>query len=128
MVKGLEKKRKTKKWHPIAVLALLTLLLCSPCSVRNTIQKAFGATHTQVLNKSKAVQPLSSCFAIDDTTAVHAMVDFTAELTPALTLIAAFIQFEWNEQDQRPTFFYAKLGTAVTVPYYILYQNFKTHL
>ncbi|AWW29308.1 hypothetical protein DN752_03655 [Echinicola strongylocentroti] len=128
MVKRSGNKRKVQKWHPIAVLVLTVLLLCSPCSVRNSLQEALGATQTQVLNKSKAVQATDSCFAIDDTTAAHAVVDFTAELAPALALIAAFIQLERNEQDPLPTFFYAKLGTSVTVPYYILYQNFKTPL
>lgn len=128
MTNDVEKERSNRQGHPITILTLVVLLLCSPCNVRNAIQQAIGTPQTQVLNKSKTVQPSPSCHAAQEHLTVHEGVEVAFEYTPVLPVTAALPMMTWNGQQQSSIYSPHNFGAVLTVPFYILYQNLRLHL
>lgn len=109
-------------------MGLTLLLLFSPCKVRNFIQSELGVEQTQVSSKSQSLAPQFSCQTQEITQvkatttkldteqssyagSIHFNVDFDS------TLLHDYVQ---NED--------TILHLASSVPFYILYNNFKVDL
>lgn len=107
-------------------LLLIALLLSSPCSVRNTVQKELGIEVTETFNKSKSCLIQKEEFVLEVNTS-----EFTKKFNSVkiknsskgfLTSFTSFFPFKENalfsfvQQDgkQEPP-----------IPLYILYKRFK---
>ncbi|MBR9757537.1 MAG: hypothetical protein GYB39_05610 [Algicola sp.] len=108
------------------LLGLVTLLLFSPCKVRNAVEIALGANTTSVSNKSQTTAQHQLCASYERTP-----VSATAQLPvhgkiPNLyggalfkTLHSSKHKMQWHKQ--------LFVHREITIPYYILYQNFKVY-
>lgn len=105
-----------------------SLLLLSPCSVRNSIEDALNLERTTVINKSKSARVSTNAC---NTGIVELIV---SENTPKKEvnfnspLIASnFIAINQSFKPQSNT--YRKHDSSLSeIPLYILYQNLKYHL
>lgn len=110
----------------LPVLGLAILLLLSPCKIRNFIQSELGIPQTNVSNKSKSTISKSECLTIDQS-------DFVNNLTKPKTLVKYFIYpnvdevcFLFDKEPEAKNPYHPQIWHQIdTVPYYILYQNFK---
>lgn len=117
--------RVTKSIFPILLLALL--LLISPCKVRKSIQSGLGIPQTEVTNKSQTTLSSTNCsdFEVTKTTSV-------TEKSAGKYLSVISSGKEWAFKlyfSKQPALAYSQSNfSAVKIPFYILYQNFREYL
>lgn len=115
---------------PIFIVALVVLLVFSPCKVRNSIQEIFEVTKTEVSNKSISSLKNRTCDISTDTDIAVSKSNKKLQLSQAL--IAPLSIFQNNKfvtSDRRISQYYsARDEIPPLAPYYILYKNNKAYL
>jgi len=111
----------------LSVFGLATLLLLSPCKVRNFIQAEVGVPQTTVLNKSQTSISTTSCVSFDVAESKH------SSSTPVTKTVDIF----FNEKTYAFHFpIQPKVTNAIRIstskpipstPLYILYQNIQVY-
>jgi hypothetical protein len=117
--------RVTKSIFPILLLALL--LLISPCKIRKSIQSGLGIPQTEVTNKSQTtLSSTCSDFEVTKTTSVK-----EKSAGKYLSVISSGKEWVFNKLhfSKQPALAYSQSNfSAVKIPFYILYQNFREYL
>lgn len=119
-------KNKKSIYSLLPIFGLVFILLLSPCKVRNFVQVKLGTPQTEVSNKSKVIISSSNCSDIQITTASVAnkqcnpqqLAVFTANAFSFFSVEVVHLFYQTNIVSKKP----------ITVPFYILYQNFKDYL
>lgn len=112
-------------WRALTTALLLALIvLTSPCSVRNHLERILEVPTTEVSNKSKT----ATCAAFEQASQNDRQASTLTHLSlePAPTI----------EETHSPAFTYSAVPTShqnellrtLNVPYYILYGSSKYHL
>lgn len=112
----------------LPVLGLVLLILLSPCKVRNFIQFELGVPQTEVSNKSKTTYNNSDCDHFDATVIVLAKEKNTTQPLPYSNFISTFNLNRSGFASNHLKVGHKAVESAIQVPLYILYQNFKDYL
>lgn len=120
------KSKKTTTLLP--VLGLVLLILLSPCKVRNFIQFELDVPQTEVSNKSKASYNDSNCDHFDASVIALAKGKDTFDPLPYSNFVSTFNikRFEFSSNHSKVDC--NSIESAIQVPLYILYLNFKDYL
>lgn len=110
-------------------LGLIFLLLLSPCKVRNFFEIEFNFSQTKVSNKSKSTIISSNCSNFKTTTkSTLTKEERKIQILPVFITKFKFIFIQAGVfvNSLKP---YDSINYSIsTIPLYILYQNFKSHL
>lgn len=110
----------------VPFLGLVLLLLLSPCKVRNFIQSELGIPQTKVSNKSQTTVSNSNCSSYEVTIDTLAKKKSHPLQSAVITPKVDFVLTNFNTNF---SFSYkARNHSTLSIPLYILYQNFKDYL
>ncbi len=111
----------------LSVFGLATLLLLSPCKVRNFIQAEVGVPQTTVLNKSQTSISTTSCVSFDVAESKHSS---STPITKALDIFFNEKTYAFHTPIQPKVTNAIRISTSKLIPstpLYILYQNIQVY-
>ena len=111
-----------------STVSFALLLLLSPCTIRNSIQSAFGVPQTSVSNVSKTTVSQSECVTAELTKFQAKHINHSNLINTASAFFTSV--FAVVEVESKIQLFQDKnwIHTIPVVPSYILYQNFRAFL
>lgn len=112
-------------WRSLgSALILALILLSSPCSVRNHLERFLEVEQTEVSNKSKT----TACISYPDQSAFFYELSEVTSYEYFLVPHAFSVTSVLSSQRNFSSHYYAYTKNPPSVPYYILYGNSKYHL
>jgi len=106
-----------------AIFWLVSLLLLSPCKVRNFIQDQFEIPLTNVLNKSQSVKQAADCLSFEVSKALQTKLKQNVLQSNFTLPNVCGIERVVLPQEPALTPYTSRPPLALDVPLYILYQN-----
>lgn len=120
--------KSKKKITLLPILGLVLLILLSPCKVRNFIQFELGVPQTEVSNKSKTTYNNSDCDHLDTTVIALAKEKNATQPLPYSNFVSTFNSKRLEFSSNHSKVDFNSIESAIQVPLYILYLNFKDYL
>ena len=108
----------------IASLVLALMVLVSPCSVRNSIERALGIETTEVTNKIKA----APCAAFDQVAVSEVRSELSCDSMEIVAPAELATAYTSTAHTTAVKYAFPFAGESPHIPLYILYQSKKAYL
>jgi hypothetical protein len=112
----------------LCILGLTLLLLLAPCKTRNLIQSTLGVQQTETVNKSKTTVNPASCGLFFEQEIILSNTGPSKPFHGQALPNVDFSVFKTRPSNGLTFGFENRNHHSPTIPYYILYQNFKVYL